>query len=764
MSFRLTRIIGIILVVAMLFALVTACKNNTEEDQEDFVYAPLFIEIPGEPDYINAYAFSEDKVYFATPNHLSSQGNFISNKIQTISFDGTDLTELQNYAPDIPDADYGGFSLYAMTVDGDGNIWICEGAWLYNFNLPDDFDGEEYEKYEYAQLVGSYEKLKKLDNTGNTLLSVDLDGYSKSEYSRISSLLVDKDGNIFALVEGVDDGSILIFNKDGAFLSKIDISGWSHSLIRLLDGTIAYGGYSQVAFEFSIRKIDISSGSLGDKLDTPLSSRKFFSGTAEFLFLCSDDTSLFGVDPKTGEAVHLLYWLDCGINPHEFQDLTMLPDGRIATITSTWNNSTHTHSSSLVILTKVPRSELPNKTVLTLATFHVEQSLQNAIREFNNTNPNYRIQVIDYSEFNTDDDWRAGITRLSTEIITGNAPDMINMSQLPINQYVAKGLLLDLYELIDADPELKRDDFVSAALRAAEINGGLYQIFPFFRINTLIGNPEFLGHEPGWTIEELKAVIEANPDADHIMGLWMTSETFLFLLLAFNMRQYINWEEGTVNFDSDEFVQLLELASIFPTEFDYNNVNYIAETELIAAGRQLIMMTDYSGDYGYIQMHRAIFGGDVVFKGFPAENRRGNTMVIDTGLAITTNCRDVDGAWEFMRTLLSKEFQQEYNWWGFPTNKAIFDERLHDAMQEKEYKSSWGWDNITIEIEPTTQKEADQILALIDSVTGTANYDIRLINLITESAAEFFYGRSTARDAARIIQNRAGIYISEQSG
>ena len=763
MTKKHTRIITVILAAALLLSFVAACKKDTGDEPDDFVYAPQFIEFPGEPDYINAYAFTDDKVYFTTSHQLSLQGNLFSNKIQTMNFDGTDLMELENYMPEIPDADYGGISLYAMAVDGDGNIWICEGAWLYNYNLPDDFDGEEHEKYEYSELAGSYEKLKKLDNMGNTLLSVDLDVYSKGEYSRISTLLADKDGNIFALVEGRDDGSILIFSKEGALLSKIDVSGWNNSLVRLLDGTIAHGGYSSMlSFEFSLRKIDISAGALGDKLEAPSSANKIFSGGAGFKFLYSDNNSLFGIDSQTGETELLLNWLDSGIDPNEFRNLTMLPDGRIATITSTWDNLTQSSSSSLIILTKVPRTELPNKTVLTLATFHVDQALQNAIRKFNNTNPTHTIKVIDYSEFSSDDDYFAGITRLSTEIITGNAPDIINMSGLPINQYVAKGLLLDLYELIDADPELKRDDFVSAALRAAEINGGLYQIFPFFRINTLIGRPEILGHEPGWTVEEFKAVVEANPDADFIMGLWMTSQYFLNLLLAFNMSEYVNWEAGIVNFDSDEFVQLLELASMFPAENDYN-IDYIDEPELIAAGRQLMLNADYSGDYGYIQMHRAIFGGDVVFKGFPAENRQGNTLVIDSGLAITTNCTDVDGAWAFLRTLLSKEFQFEYNWWGFPTNKEIFDERLSEAMKEKEFKSSWGWGNITIEIEPTTQKEADQILALIDSASGTANYDIKLINLVTENAADFFSGRSTARDAARIIQSRAGIYISEQS-
>ena len=761
MSAMFVRKISILLVITFLLSFLAACKNNNYT--EDLVYALQYVEIPGDPGYIDTFTFSEDTVYFTVPHDIRGDVHLTIHKILTMNLDGSNMSELSNYSPQFPstDFDFGSSHINAMTMDNSGNLWIVETTRLHHYNQPDDFDGDDLEKYYSLEEISSYKKLIKLDSTGNTLNTIDLSDYLTNEYSRVSAMLADKDNNIYVLTEGMDDGSILIFDLDGAQRSEISISGWNNSLIRLSDGTIAYGGHSQIAFAYTLRKIDLSTGALGNMIDLPSTTRQVFSGEAGFSYLYSDDKALFGLDEETGDTVHLLNWFDCGIRYNDFNNLTMLPCGRIATIVSSWDDLSA--QSSIMMFSKVPRTDFTDKTVLTLATFYINRNLQSMASIFNSTNPSYSIQIIDYSEFSSDDDWFAGITRLSTEIITGNAPDIINMSNLPINQYVEKGVLLDLYELIDADPELNRTDFVEAALRVAEINGGLYQVFPNFAVTTLIGNPMLLGHEPGWTINEFKSVVESNPEADFILGPWMTSRSFLFKMLSPNMDEYINWVAGTVHFDSENFIELLELASIFPVD-DSQSSNDIRE--LIITGRQIMMEASYDGNYIATQWIHSFFGGDIVFKGFPSESRQGNIMRIDTGLAITTNCKNIDGAWEFMRTFLLPEGQislDPRNEYGFPSNKAAFDQRLNEAMSEKEGLPTIRRGDITAEVQPITQEEADQILALIDSVRHVESYDIRLFYIILENAADYFNGRSSAADTARIIQSRASIYISEQS-
>jgi len=407
-------------------------------------------------------------------------------------------------------------------------------------------------------------------------------------------------------------------------------------------------------------------------------------------------------------------------------------------------------------------SEPSDRIVLTLATFNLDMSIRTAVVSFNTTNPKYRIDVIDYAEFNTDDDWRAGLTRLSTEMISGNIPDIIDVANLPFNHYVAKGMLLDIYPLIESDLVLKRSDFIETVLCAAEINGELYRIFPFFSVGMMLGNPQIVGSYPGWNINEIKAVLEANPDADYPVGQMLTKPSLLHALFMYGIDEYVDYSAGTVNFDNDEFISLLEFVNALPTEFTYGD-DFLHEHELIAAGRQIIVAGILS-NLDDIQLYRAMFGSDIVFKGMPAANRNGFPLFSNTSFAITAACKDVDGAWAFLRTLFLEDWQNEFSWFGLPVNKNVFDSKLKELMIENEYgPRTKSVDGFEIEIKPLTQSDVNQIMEFVNSVSGSVGQDEALWAIIYEGAIDFFSRKSSAQDTARVIQSRASIYISEQN-
>jgi ABC-type glycerol-3-phosphate transport system substrate-binding protein len=249
---------------------------------------------------------------------------------------------------------------------------------------------------------------------------------------------------------------------------------------------------------------------------------------------------------------------------------------------------------------------------------------------------------------------------------------------------------------------------------------------------------------------------------------------FLQMAIFYNIEEYVNWETGNVYFDTGGFAQLLEFADRFPAEFvfDWENDEWFDESELIATGRQIMSNASFGG-FRDIEMYLRNFGGDIVFKGYPTESRNGNSLSLGMTLAITTSCVDKDGAWEFMRTFFTPDWQRENSSWRFPLNQTIFDELIVEAMTEREPPEwddwaprprvdmptmpGWGPD------EPLTQAQVNQVLALIDSVTGVTDWNESLMEIITEGAEDFFNGRGSAQDAARIIQSRASILVAEQS-
>ena len=74
-----------------------------------------------------------------------------------------------------------------------------------------------------------------------------------------------------------------------------------------------------------------------------------------------------------------------------------------------------------------------------MATMYVDDSTQKAVIDFNRSNDEYRVDLIDYSEYNTEDDYNAGLTKLNTEIMAGNMPDILASIPRPLPPVRGKG-------------------------------------------------------------------------------------------------------------------------------------------------------------------------------------------------------------------------------------------------------------------------------------------------------------------------------------
>ena len=72
------------------------------------------------------------------------------------------------------------------------------------------------------------------------------------------------------------------------------------------------------------------------------------------------------------------------------------------------------------------------------------------------------------------------------------------------------------------------------------------------------------------------------------------------------------------------------------------------------------------------------FGGDATYIGYPTSSGVGSMMMLSSGFAMSSKCRDKDAAWAFLRTILSEEYQEDI--WGMPINKNAFDKKLKEAM------------------------------------------------------------------------------------
>ena len=460
----------------------------------------------------------------------------------------------------------------------------------------------------------------------------------------------------------------------------------------------------------------------------------------------------------------------------------VLSDGRIVAVTYE-DSSDGPSRQVLVVLNRVDASSIQKKTELTLACFGLDYNLRSQIVKFNRSSADYRIVVKDYSEYATDDDYNAGLTKLNTEIISGNVPDLIaNSMLLPIRQYAAKGLLEDLWPYIDADPEYSRDKLMTKPLESLQTDGKLYQLPIDFGVTTAIGLGKVVDGYDTWTLADVNDALSKLPEGATVFNKYYTQAEMLQYCVAMNADSFMNWQDGTCNFDSDEFRALLEFVKPFPAEYDWqsDSEEYESDYSRLKNGKQLLYPTSlYSFDDLYYTF--AALNNDARFVGFPREDgSTGNAFNSDATLCITTTCRDKAGAWAFIRSTLEEDFQKSL--WNFPILRSAFEANAKEAMTQ-EYETdadgnqildengnpipistggmSYG-DEPVIELYAVTQEQYDAVMAVIDSTTSFVDYDQNVLNIISDEAAGYLAGSKTAEEASKLIQSRVSLYIQEQ--
>ena len=75
--------------------------------------------------------------------------------------------------------------------------------------------------------------------------------------------------------------------------------------------------------------------------------------------------------------------------------------------------------------------------------------------------------------------------------------------------------------------------------------------------------------------------------------------------------------------------------------------------------------------------------------------------------------------------------------------------------------SSYQNDSMRIPYYPATQEEIDQLMALYNAAEGIVDYDVNLMNIITEQAGAYFAGDRSLDDTVAAIQSRVGLYLAE---
>ena len=793
------RLTALLLALVLILGAAACGAGGNEEDASPLsgtVYVPEFIDVDVGMEHIQGGCSDGKNLYLAgyVRDEPDSQENYDGHyAIYRMPLEGGEAVELENYAPlTPPEGSEGDSYINDISAGLEGTLWVRESMYIQHFDLPEGFDPEKDDKYSYMTDSEDIQMFRQLDSTGNEITHLDAtDLTEKLEMDYIQNALFDKDGDCY--ISGQGKLAVLDGSKNIKFTIEDD-QLWGDDLILLSDGRAAirmhFSDLTTNTSGYKVRVIDKETKGWGKEYALPSSAYQVYSGGGDYLFYYQQGDILCGYREADETGVELLNWLDADINVSAVEFFSFLEDGRVAVMTEDWRSySVRGSSTELAVLTATDRASLPEKTTLTYAALGMGYDQRNAVIDFNKSSTTHRIEVTDYSKYSTDEDYFAGLTRLNTEIVAGKVPDILDAGTISLAQYAAKGVLEDLWPYIDGDPDIGRDSLMERPFLAAERDGKLYQVFDTFSISTVAGATDVVGDRHSWTVADLQEALARMPEGCSIFSYYDTKDSILSTVMMQNLDQFVNWETGECSFESDAFKTMLEFCNQFPAE--YNQAAAMDDQDndykRISEGRQMLNST-YLSDFESIQTDKALFGGSVSYVGFPQEDGGvGSAFAISGGLAMSSTCKDKEGAWSFLRRLLLPKFEdveslKQGGFWGFPTNKADFDLVREDAMTPDGYKldengeqvldengspieesySSVGWGNgFMVDIYSTSQEEYDQIMALYNAIDSVYNYDQEIFSIVSDGAGSYFAGDRSLDDTVTQIQSRVKLYVNE---
>ena len=847
------RVIAALLALVMLLGMFSGCSKNgsettdpanpsnnpgtkTETNDEKaastskYAYQAEYLPIPDNVQYVNTSTISGSNLYF-TGSIIDGKQTYTDENGEEIEYDNyrsalfkmdvetgdcTELTEFQ--LPEVPEGWMGSSDLNNIQAAADGTLWAIYGSYTYRYNPPADL-AEDDSMYNYYEEGENKTGLLHLDADGKEIKRIEFSQTDEDGNSfYVSSFFVDNSGNVYLS----DWQNVYIYDQDGNKKTTVDLSENGGELCELKAGVVGVCYYKndEAKPEESGRvfqEIDPATGKLtGDTVKIPDSAYNFFPGDDVYDIYYDYNGNIYGYKFDTDTKDKVIDWIECDINSNNINSYSILPDGRVIAFENSYDEGMSKNTMQLIVMTRVDAASVVNKTVLTFACMYLDWNMRDAIVKFNRASNTHRIVVRDYSEYNTDDDYKAGIQKLNTEMLSGKLPDMIDINtyNMPVEQYAAKGFLTDLYELIDADADLSRESFVQPVLKALEsADGKLYQLPNTFAVSTAIALDKVAGDYDTWNLAAVKDAMTKLQDGASVFDVYRTKSDILQTCISRNIDAFVDWENGGAHFDSDEFKALLEFANQFPDTYDWENAtdeeNDSAQNRM-NSGKQL--MTDmYVSSFEDMLYQLTGFNGGVKFVGYPSEDGTSNhAFQIDGSIAISSTCADKTAAWNFMKQFLNEDYQSGYNVWNFPINQKAFDQKMKDAMTE-EYQTDengnvvkdengnpiripkmtyytdgngggvmYGMtaeaasstvviggtvvnDDGSISIYAMTQEQADQILDLINATTAVYGYDESILNIISDEAAAYFAGEKSLDDTANMIQSRVNLYVAEQS-
>lgn len=383
-----------------------------------------------------------------------------------------------------------------------------------------------------------------------------------------------------------------------------------------------------------------------------------------------------------------------------------------------------------------------------------ERSSDELINLFNGQSEKYIIVKREYESCD----------KLLIDVMAGKEPDLLYVGDwLDMSALYSKGLLCDLYTLIDNDEDVSMDTYIEPVLKAFEVGGRLYQMPHDFAVQSAVVKDDIWGDDTDTSYEH---IIEKAEELGFEVPFDLSINSYGFT--SFASSEFIDFENGTCSFDDGRFEKFIFVMKKYYDEYGSILENYPNGAYDLFKENKVMMMYSEFANTNQIEYLSAEFvaGEELRYIGFPSETSNYHIATPCVSFAIFESSEKKQAAFEFMK------FYTDYGTYIYdtpradgvtqkgsllPINKAVLDYYSEQSLNED--FNFYGFDD------DTRKKYQDEMLEQIYTINAANNYAGSTVkDILTEEITTYINGEKSVSEVCSIIQNRVSTYLEENYG
>ncbi len=362
----------------------------------------------------------------------------------------------------------------------------------------------------------------------------------------------------------------------------------------------------------------------------------------------------------------------------------------------------------------------------------------------------------------------AYVENLRVSLASGDVPDLIFDAGSFIETAATSGLIYDLNEFMDSDPEYVREDYFETVIEAHEMEGKLYQYPRYFSYVVFrfrqdvmdelqIDVEELNGVDYRFLHDTLEKINKSGkfPEIKYIGREGREGQAFFY---EDELAACINNETMEISFNTAEFIDYLNAGMAYEAGEENHGGFYVD-------GPENLFETDSHFVEGLfnqaLNVTKINMPQNNVTQAVPLLTSKGSVFVTSETVAIPKNAKNPELAWEFIKYCIEESENINTHWehigklngdrfeGQIPINKGNFEVFFGEYLKGSSEETIEGY------FESTYKALENEILvSLIDD---------ELAQVIFTPLNDFYKGLMSAEECAKTMQERADIYMGENS-